>query len=73
MALPLLTLEPQNVFRIGMGSLWSYCNLKGAFHRWRHEYVLKLGPICSRIKNKILIWCRLDREKAESDFLALVD
>ena len=22
---------------------------KGAFHRWRHEYVLKLGPICSRI------------------------
>ena len=27
MALPLLTLEPQNVFRIGMGSLYSSCNL----------------------------------------------
>ena len=24
-------------------------SLKGTFHRWRHEYVLKLGPICSRI------------------------
>ena len=23
--------------------------IKGAFHRWAHEYVLKLGPICSRI------------------------
>ena len=26
-----------------------YVTLKGAFHRWRHEYVLKLDPICSGI------------------------
>ena len=34
-ASPLLTLKPQNVFHIGMGFLWSYCNLQ-----FRKIYIL---------------------------------
>uniref|UniRef100_A0A3Q3F5R5 WD repeat-containing protein 26 n=1 Tax=Labrus bergylta TaxID=56723 RepID=A0A3Q3F5R5_9LABR len=44
-------------------------SLKGILHQLKHEPVLTLGHICSRNMK----WCLLDREKAESVFLAHVD
>ena len=39
----------QHIIFIAVISYFTQSMFKGAFHRWRHEYVLKLGPICSRI------------------------